>query len=52
MSQKGAIYAAKHGKTYEEILSFYYPGCNICIVEEETIKRWKLRKTFTHTQAI
>lgn len=26
MSQKGAIYAAKHGKKYKEILNFYYPG--------------------------
>lgn len=26
MSQEGAIYAASHGHTYEEILSFYYPG--------------------------
>lgn len=52
MSQKGAIYAAEHGRTYEEILSFYYPGCNIRIVEEKimensktkAIKEWALER--------
>ena len=29
MSQKGAIYAASQGFTYEQILSFYYPGTYI-----------------------
>ena len=29
MSQTGAKYAASIGKTYEEILSFYYPGTEI-----------------------
>lgn len=29
MSQRGAQYAASIGKTYTEILSFYYPGTNI-----------------------
>ena len=29
MSQKGAIYAASQGITYDHILSFYYPGTHI-----------------------
>lgn len=29
MSQVGAIYAAEHGKSCEEILAFYYPGSTI-----------------------
>lgn len=29
MSQKGAIYAASKGYTYDQILSFYYPGTHI-----------------------
>ena len=29
MSQRGAINAAKQGKSYKEILSFYYPGAKI-----------------------
>ena len=29
MSQRGASYAAKIGKTYKEILAFYYPGTTL-----------------------
>lgn len=36
MSQEGAIYAAGTlGKTCEEILAFYYPGCEIRSMEKE-----------------
>jgi len=38
MSQKGAIYAANHGKTHEEILLFYYPGTMICKEELSVAK--------------
>jgi len=31
MSQAGAINAAKWGKSYKEILSFYYPGAKITL---------------------
>lgn len=31
MSQKGAIAAARAGKTYKEILGFYYPGTKISL---------------------
>lgn len=31
MSQKGAIAAARGGKTYKEILGFYYPGTKISL---------------------
>ena len=31
MSQKGAIAAARAGKTYKEILGFYYPGAKISL---------------------
>lgn len=31
MSQKGAIAAARDGKTYKEILGFYYPGTKISL---------------------
>jgi len=33
MSQEGAMYAAKIGKTYAEILGFYYPGCMIVRIQ-------------------
>lgn len=29
MSQRGAMWAAEHGKTYREILAFYYPGTEL-----------------------
>lgn len=35
MSQRGAIQAAKDGKTYQEILSFYYPGTKIVSVNNQ-----------------
>ena len=31
MSQKGAIAAARAGKTYKEILGFYYPGAKVSL---------------------
>lgn len=31
MSQKGAIAAARAGKTYKEILGFYYPGTKVSL---------------------
>lgn len=36
MSQRGAKYAASIGKTYQEILSFYYPDTEIKQIETET----------------
>ena len=52
MSQKGAVYAAGIGKSYEEILSFYYHGCTITRMEgsgmENTkvnaVKQWALNR--------
>lgn len=35
MSQRGAKYAASIGKTYKEILSFYYPGTEIKMAVKE-----------------
>jgi len=37
MSQKGAIHAAKIGKTYKEILSFYYPGTHIEFIKGDDV---------------
>lgn len=37
MSQAGAKYAASIGKTYEQILSFYYPNTNIQRKEESVM---------------
>lgn len=30
MSQRGAMYMAKLGYTYDQILGFYYDGCKRC----------------------
>lgn len=35
MSQRGAKYAASIGKTYKEILAFYYPGTEIETIDEK-----------------
>lgn len=35
MSQVGAKYAAEHGVSYMEILSFYYPGTSLTQIPEE-----------------
>lgn len=37
LSQKGAIYAAKNGIGFENILSFYYPGTMLTLDEEHEI---------------
>lgn len=34
MSQEGAIFMAKNGHTYQEILNFYYPGTRINTISE------------------
>ena len=34
MSQNGAINAAKQGKTYKEILNFYYPNTKIIVLKQ------------------
>lgn len=36
MSQRGARYAASIGKTYQEILGFYYPGTTLSKLNDET----------------
>ena len=36
MSQRGARYAASIGKTYQEILGFYYPGTALSKLNDET----------------
>lgn len=35
LSQKGAIYAAKQGVDFEDILSFYYPNTSIIKIKED-----------------
>lgn len=39
MSQQGAITAAKWGKTYKEILAFYYPGAKITLSRPAIFER-------------
>lgn len=41
MSQTGAKYAASIGKTYKEILAFYYPGTEIVTLKQEETKGGK-----------
>jgi len=35
LSQQGAIYAAKNGVSFEDIISFYYPGTKIISTYEK-----------------
>jgi len=37
----GAINAAKWGKTYKEILAFYYPGAKLTISRPAILERLK-----------
>ena len=48
MSQEGAMYAAKKGHSYTDILSFYYPGTRIYKEEQPlaTVKASELIKIF------
>ena len=36
MSQAGAIYAAIQGINHADILAFYYPGTNLCVIGRES----------------
>ena len=50
MSQTGAKYAASIGKTYKEILAFYYPGTEIRTNYGETIVQAPVVEQTTNTQ--